>query len=133
MGCARKVKQIVVITPNKVGMLAEISSIIAVNGINIIALCAYGLIDKANFMIITEDNQRAIAALKAKNYEVVKEEDVGVLSIPNKPGETKRIAEKLATSNINLEYCYNTTGDSKDSLFVFATNHLDMALEILNK
>lgn len=133
MAFARKAKQIVAVTPNRVGMFAEISSAIADSGVNIIALCAYGMADKANFMIITEDNEKAISALRAKKYEVVKEENVGIISLPNRVGEAKRLADQFARAHIDLEYCYGTTGDSKESLFVFATKELDKALQLLNK
>ncbi|MBM3252872.1 MAG: hypothetical protein FJZ16_01295 [Candidatus Omnitrophica bacterium] len=133
MAFARRVKQIVAVTPNRIGMFAELSSAISDISVNIIALCAYGVADKANFMIITDNNQRAISALKAKRYEVVKEEDVGVISLPNRIGEARHLADKFAKANINLEYCYGTTGDSKESLFVFATKELDKAIEVLNK
>jgi len=133
MGVAKKIKQLVVVTPNKVGMLAELTSLIADRAINIVGICAYSMADKANFMLITEDNEKAIPVLEGKEYEVIKEEEVGIINLSNKPGAAKAIADKLAGADIDLEYCYGTTGDGSESLFIFATRELDRAVEELNK
>ncbi|MBU4343514.1 MAG: ACT domain-containing protein, partial [Candidatus Omnitrophica bacterium] len=52
-----KTKELIITTPDKAGMLSEVSSVMASNGININALCAYAMEGKAIFMILTDDNQ----------------------------------------------------------------------------
>lgn len=128
MGKANRVKEITAVTPNKAGMLAEVTSAISDAGVNIIALNAYGMGDKAKFLIVTEDNQKAMNALKAKKFEVKEGEALSV-SMSNKVGAAKELAQKLSKAGIDLNYCYGSTGNGSESLLIFSTKDIKKALE----
>jgi hypothetical protein len=130
MAVAKKVKELLVITPNKVGMLAEVTGAIADSGVNITAICAYGSGGKASFMIVTEDNQKAQNALKAKKYEV-KEKEVVAVNLSNKVGAAKDMAKRLAQAGVNLDYCYGSTGNGAEAMFIFSTKDITKALDVL--
>ncbi len=130
MATVKKVKELLVVTPNKSGMLAEVTSAIADSGVNIIAMSAYGAGAKANFMIVTEDNQKAMNALRAKKFDV-KEKEVVSVSLSNKIGAAKEMAEKLAKAGIDLDYCYGSTGNGQEALFLFSTKDVAKSLDIL--
>ena len=102
-------KQVHIRTPNKVGMLAEVTGAIAGAGVNIDTLAAFVADNKANFMVITNNNAKTIDALKA--YEV-KEEDVVVVELENKIGAATDMANKLKDAEIDLKYIYGTTSGS---------------------
>lgn len=129
MAKASKVKEIVATTPNKVGMLAEITNAISEAGVNIIAISAYSMGEKAKFSIITADNQKAIDALKAKKFGT-KENDAISVSLSNKVGAAKELANKLAKAGIDLDYCYGSTGNGQEALFIFSTKDINRALEV---
>ncbi len=129
MARAKKVKEIQAITPNRPGMLAEVTNAIANSGVNIIAISAQASGNKAKFLIVTEDNEKAIAALKAKKFDVKDGEAVSV-SLSNKVGAAKELADKLAKAGIDLDYCYGSTGNSSEALLIFSTKDIKRALEV---
>jgi len=102
-------KEIVVTVANKIGVLADISRVVADHGINIQALAGWGDADKAQIMLVTGDNQRAVDALKKKNYTAIHESDVVLVELENKPGVMKTVTAKLAENQIDIKYIYGTT------------------------
>jgi hypothetical protein len=109
-------------------MLAEVTSAIAATGVNIIALSAHGAGKDARFLIVTDDNQKAMSALKAKKFNVMEGDAVSV-SLSNKVGSAKELAERLAKAGVDLNYCYGSTGNGSEALLVFATKDIQKALE----
>ncbi len=130
MAIAKKVKEIVVVAPNRTGMLSEVTGAIADSGVNIVAMSAYGNGANANFMIVTEDNQKAIGALKAKKFEA-KEKEIVSVSLSNKVGAAKEMAKRLAQAGIDLDYCYGSTGNGQEALFLFSTRDVARCLDAL--
>ncbi|MBM3252321.1 MAG: ACT domain-containing protein [Candidatus Omnitrophica bacterium] len=108
---AKLVKQLIVTTQDKPGMLAEVTGVIASQGINIEAICAYGMEGKAIFYLVTKNNAKAKQALTAKGWQV-NEEDVVMLDLENKPGALSQLSSKLKAKNINLKYCYGSACSS---------------------
>lgn len=128
MAKVSKVKEIVATTPNKVGMLAKITNAISDVGVNIIAISAHTTGNKAKFMIVTEDNQKAMRALRKKKL-IVGEGDAVSVTLSNKVGSARELANKLAKAGIDLNYCYGSTGNGSESLMVFSTKDVKKALK----
>ncbi len=103
-----KAKELIITTEDKPGMLAEVSSAIAAQEVNISAICAYGMEGKARFMMVTSDNQKAKAQAVSKGWKV-EDSDVVVIDLVDKLGAAKEIADKLKAKSVNLKYCYGTT------------------------
>jgi len=123
----RRVMQLIVTTEDKPGILAELTSALAKENINLEAICAYGDENEAIFYLIVRDNKKAIKALKAKNFEV-KEEEILVIDLENKPGALNRIASKLKKLEVNLRYVYGTTTeDAAPTHLVFKATDNDLA------
>ena len=55
---------------NKVGLLSEIGTALAGAKVNITAICAYGMENKAYFMLLTESNAKAKKALSPLRVEI---------------------------------------------------------------
>lgn len=102
-------KEIVVAVGNKIGVLADMSKILADHGINIIAIAGYAMDKEAKIMLVTDDNLRVMDALKDKKYISVKENEVIVVILEDKPGALKNISAKLAAQDIDIKYIYGTT------------------------
>lgn len=99
-------KEIIVMSRNDVGALAAVADALGSVGVNIEAISAYGLDGKAVFRIITNDVTTTIKSLsKLPNVEI-KEADVIVYKMINRPGELGKITRKLANRDINLESLY---------------------------
>ena len=99
-------KEITIITPNKVGSLAVISESLGSVGVNIEAISAYGKDEFAVFRVITKDVSTASKALSKFSEFKVSEEEIIVIEMSNRPGELGKITRKLANRNINLESLY---------------------------
>lgn len=108
MAKCKMTKELVITTNDKPGMLSEVGSLMASQGINISALCAYSMEGKAIFMMLTTDNKKAMNAAKAKGWKA-EESDVVVVELKDKIGAAKEIGDRLKAKNINLSYCYGTT------------------------
>ena len=124
-------KQLLAVAENKVGMLAEVWADVSGAGVNIQAINAYGVGNKANFRLITDNNQKAQEVLQAKGHQV-SEQDVVMVELPNKLGVLKEAADKLKAAGIDLEYIYGTTCSAGcDCLLVFASNDNAQAKKVL--
>ena len=92
---------------NTVGSLAEVTSTVSASGINLIAMCAYAVEDNVAIMFVTEDNNEAKRLLEARNF-VVKEEEIILLSIDNKPGALQAVTDQIAAAGIDLRLIYGS-------------------------
>jgi len=130
MAKANKVNQLIVETPDKVGMMAKVCSAISDAGVNIKAISASARARKGHFMILTENNPKAKEALKAAGFKVKEEEAVAV-ELENEVGAAKKLAKKLADAKVNLRYCYGSTGNGTMALLVFNSSDNEKAIRTL--
>ncbi len=131
MAKVRLGKQLLAVTENKVGMLAEVCATASGAGVNIQAINAYAVGDKANFRLLTDNNQKAREILQAKGHQV-SEQDVVMVELPNQVGVLKEAADKLKAAGVDLEYIYGSTcSGGCDCLLVFASNNNARAIEVL--
>jgi len=104
-------KELVITVVNKIGILADISKILADRGLNILAVAGYaeeGASGAAKIMLACDDNQRAEDALKKAGYTNIKESEVVVVGLENKPGALKYIGAQLALAGVDIQYIYGT-------------------------
>lgn len=130
MAKASKVNQLMVETPDEVGMMAKVCSAISDAGVNIRAISAYVKEGKGYFMLLTDDNSKAEEALESGGFSVSQEEAVAV-ELENEVGAAKRMAKKLADAGVNLKYCYGSTGDGEMALMVFNSDDNEKAIRTL--
>jgi hypothetical protein len=126
---ANLVKEISISTENKPGMLAKVSSPIKEAGVGITACCAWGEGEKANFLLLTDNNQKAIEALKKSGFSASEKETVAV-SLPHKVGALAEAAQKLGQAGIDIQYLY-VSAAGPSALVVFSTNNNRRAVEVL--
>lgn len=133
MAKAAIVKELIVKTPNRVGMLAEVAGIVAKSGANINALNAFGVENDAIFRIVTSDNAAAVKELKSKKIEV-SEKDVVKVELENKSGMAGAMAEKIKSASIDIKYIYGTACNCACSCgLIFNTSDNKKTVDILNK
>ncbi len=128
MARASNVKEIIATMPNKIGMLAEVTDAITSAGVNILAICAYAMEGQAKFMMLTSDNGKAMNALKMRKISA-EEVDAISVSLSNKVGAAKELADRIAKAGIDISYCYGSTGNGSEALLVLATKDINKALE----
>jgi len=119
---ARLGKEVYVETPDEVGMLAKISTVLAGAGINIQAICGYGEGGKAKFRIVTSDNKKTMDTLKPLKF-TMKEQEIVFLELEDKTGAISEVCRKLSSEKANLTHIYGTTSSiSGKSLLIISSN-----------
>jgi len=129
-------KEIVATVTNKVGAMADISRIVAEQGINIEAVAGYAKEDRksADIMLVTSDNGRAMEALKKSGYTSMQEREIIIAELENARGALKDISIKMAQQNIDLKYIYGTTCPSNcPARLVISTNNNAKAFSLLKE
>jgi len=116
---------------DKVGTLAEVTSVVSSSGINLIALCAYAVKDMVAIMFVTEDNNAAKKLLEEKGISVI-EEEVIMLTLENKPRSLQRVTDKIAEAGIDLKLMYGSVDKESEvsPIVLISDNNLDVMMLI---
>ena len=124
-----KERELKVITENRIGILAEITGLIAEKGVNIEKFYACVADEKAIFYLITNNNEKAKNALEGKGYQI-EEKEVIVLLLWNRPGALSEVATRFREKGINLQFVYGTSSpDGVSTTVVFSSDDDSKALE----
>ena len=124
-------RQLMISLDDNVGSLAEVTNMISASGINMVAICAYAANQKVAIMFVTEDNNGARKILEDQGYNV-REEEVILLSVENKPGALQAVTDKIAEAGINLKLIYGSVAkEGKVSRIVLISeNNMDVMMMI---
>jgi len=98
-------KQVCVFLENQKGRVAEVTRLLADEGINIRALSLADMPDFGVLRLIVNDRTRCVRALKDRGF-VVQETEVIAAEIEDRPGGLSRIVEVMDREDINIEYIY---------------------------
>ncbi|SPE52884.1 putative Acetolactate synthase, small subunit [Verrucomicrobia bacterium] len=124
-------KQLAIFLDNRPGMLARVADALAEAKINIYGITTSDTVDHSVIRLVLDDYRKALHVFEAHGTLVV-EDDVLVVDGSNKPGELARIAHRLATAKVNIEYCYSATPpDAKKGLIIMRVSNPAKALKAL--
>jgi hypothetical protein len=128
-------EEIVITTKNKVGLLADIATMLANQGVNIEAASGYEIGDSAKLRLVTNANLGIVDELKAKKYKTVKETEVVMVELSNKPGALKVVTTELGKNKIDINCLYATTSSKggESSRIVLSTSDNEKAMALLTK
>ena len=98
-------KQLTVFVENKKGSLVDITSILAIQNVNIRALSIADTQDFGILRLIVNDNDTAVKTLSEAGY-LIKMTDVVGVKIGDAPGKLSKALEVLDDAHINMEYIY---------------------------
>jgi hypothetical protein len=125
-------KEIVVRTPNQVGVLAQLTKVVADKGINILAASVWVEGSEAVIRLVTDQPANALEALRA-NYLSLRENEVILADLAHQPGQLRQLCERLAGQGLDLRYLYaTTTASQQQSLVVLACSDNGQAAGLLN-
>lgn len=126
------VEQISVFLENKSGRLAEVMRVLGGAGVNIRALSIADTSDFGILRVIVNDNEKALKALKDKDFTVSKTEVVAV-EVPDTPGGLAGILDLLEKQCVNVEYMYAFIERSSDNaIIIFRFDGNDRAIKALS-
>ena len=128
-------EELVISSKNKVGLLADITMMLADRGINVEAALGYESGKTAKLMIVTDANLAIINELKKKKYKSIRETEVVMVELDNKPGTMKVVLTELKKARIDIEYLYVTSSSvrGEGSRMVIQTSDNEKAMALLSK
>ena len=97
--------QLAIFLANRPGALARVCEALAKAEINIHALATSDTVDHSVVRMVVSDTTKALMLLGEAGVLAL-ESDVLMIETNNKPGVLAKIAERLAESEVNIEYVY---------------------------
>ena len=121
-----KAKQLTVFVNDVPGSLARIARSLAENKVNIQALVGIGSESLSPVRMLVDSPARAKKALRQAGLEPI-EDEVLLVTLPDKPGALADFTEKLAAAGINISHAYATSAGGKKVTCVLAVSDLARA------
>ena len=112
-------RELTIVTENRVGALAQICETMGNIGVNISSISAHGYREMGVVRLVTNDEISAKNALEKLGMKVITG-DLLIVKVPDKPGELGKLTRKLANSSVNIEGIY---------LLGRSNGHLEMAVK----
>lgn len=130
---AKQCKEVSVRVLNDIGILAQLTKIVADKGVNIRAAAAWVEEDNQGVVrLVTDDNLRAVDALRAHNYAPIEIDSIEVM-LHHAPGMLSSICQRIGNGGINIKYLYASGPVSEETcLCVLSTDNNERALVLLN-
>lgn len=130
---AKQCKEISVQVLNDSGILAQLTRIVADKGVNIRAAAAWVEPENRGVMrLVTDDNLRAMDALRENRYAPKEVDSIEVL-MHHSPGMLGSICSKIGNEGIGIKYLYASAPVSTETcLVILSTDNNERALVALN-
>ena len=127
------VRQISVFMENKVGPLAEITTLLAQHQINMRALSVAETQDFGILRIIVEEPEKAEQVLK-DNQIIFRESSVLAVLMEDRPGSMAAVVDLLAQAGIPVEYAYAfITRQAENACLILKVKEDEAAEALLEK
>jgi len=124
-------KELMVTTKNETGALTKVLASLAEAKVNVWAFCGWTEGDNANFVMLTDNNTKALELWNTAGY-TARENEVVVFELDNTPGTLWNATQKLTTAGVDCNYMYvSTYGDYKNARVILGTKDNAKALETL--
>jgi len=123
--------QLLISEQSKPGVIAQVASVLGEAGVNIKAFSAPEVTGTGKLRLLVADLDGARAALKAAKIRF-SEETALLLSLENKPGALKEVADLLTKARINIKCGYCTPSrEGKRAIVVLTVSNIEKALNVL--
>ena len=103
--------EIVVETEDRVGVVAELSRLLADMGINLLSVVVRTEEDRAFVHLVTTSQTHALEALRKACFDV-SERDVVLVELPHHPGFLSKVSEALARKDLAVDELYATVPEN---------------------
>ena len=123
-------KQITVISDNRVGLIADISRVLSERGINIETIDASDCGTHATVILTTDNYDEALKALKDASFTAISE-DAFVIQLKNEPGSLAKISERFKDTNIDIRSIHIIKRVGDYSLVALVTEKSEQVRQLL--
>lgn len=125
------IKQMSVFVENTTGRLAELTRVLADDGVDIKASCIADTADFGILRCIVDDPEEATKALKENGFTASITEVIAV-ELKDKPGGLADVLEILSHENIGVDYIYSTIrSDEGAAIIVIKVEEPQQAIDVL--
>ena len=111
------IQQITVFLENRSGQLAEITGMMAANGLDIRAISIAETSDYGLVRMIVDDSQKAGQVL-LENGAILSRNSVWAVEVSDRPGGLAELLSALAENNVSVEYMYSLFTHNKDKAYM---------------
>ena len=127
------VKQISVFVENTSGRLAEVTRLMADNGVNLRAISVADTADFGILRLIVDDYNKAVGAFKEYGFTAKMTEVIGV-EVPDAPGGLADVMDLFHRENVNIEYLYSSLEKTVDrAVVIFKVGDVEHGLAICDQ
>lgn len=123
-------KPITIVENDRVGLLADISYILAKNRINIETISVNVVGGKAIIVLTVNNPARALETLSKNNYKNL-DEEYFVIKVPDTPGELNRVTAMLSKEGVNILNVHLLTRDGSHGLIALKVDKTRKAKDML--
>lgn len=125
------VKQISVFVENEAGRLAELTKILADNGIDLKACTIAETVDFGILRCIVPEPDTAVKALNEKGFNASTAELIAV-ALKDTPGGLNEVLQILSAANVSVSYIYSTIRSGQgEAVIMMKTADPEAAVEVL--
>lgn len=121
-----------VVVPNRPGLLAELTEVLAAVGIDIAVIVVETHDAGAVVRMEVEDDDAALGALTDAGYRAVSD-DVLLARIDDRPGSLAQLSRRLADQHLNIRSLHHVRRDGGVALVAVSTDDNARAREILGE
>lgn len=123
--------QLVISSQSKPGTLSRVTAVLGEASVNIKAFSAPEVTGTGKLRLLVADLDGARAALRAAKIKF-SEETALLLSLENKPGALRKVADTLMKSRVNIKCGYCTPSrEGKRAIVVLTVSNVDKSLTLL--
>jgi len=127
------IKQLLVLTTNRPGILANVCGTLADEKINIGGISVVDHVDHALIRMIVSDTTRALHLLGESGLPVMEDEVIS-LALSGGPGALETVAESISQAGVNIHYAYaSEPPDGGPSTLIIKTSDDKKAIQSLKK
>ena len=116
-----KTERIIIIVDDRVGVLANITGVLAGAGINIESMDAEVAGQRGAVLMTVNETDHALSLLNQAGYKAVGEDTV-VLRLRDEPGSLARVADRLKQAEVNIQNLHILGRQDGYSLIALTTN-----------
>ena len=125
-------KAINLVEKDRVGLLMDISYILAKENINIESISVTTVGGKAIISLVVKNTRKAEEVLKKNGFNVVKEEVI-LIKLKDQPGELSKVAKLLSDNKVNIKNVYIVSRDGKETVVALMPDRLKKAKKLLEE
>lgn len=127
------IKQLSVFIENKIGSIAEVTTVLEEYDIDIKAIASLDTPEFAILRLIVNNTKLAKEVLVEKGY-IVKMSDAIAVELEDKVGSLNKLLLDIADAGIATNYIYSfVIRDGKAPLIVFNTDEMDKTIDLLRE